>query len=1215
MGFYYRAHSCIALIHSLDRRRELVGFLEIVSARYPSRHDLRDAVERYRIDLESVEQGIPREGLGPGQPTSAGPSEGVTNQTAESAGILAQNVTAGLQSLDGTSVGSFAALPYLDPPDLPVWVSRRAETLDDLVPELESATWVVIRGGARTGKTILTRLITDRFGGATYWLRLGGMEAERAAGELDRALSAIAGSGPTQPRNSWYSTVCGRIGAGKALVIEDLPELEVNSPLWVRLEPLVRAFYRSGVRMFSTTLKAVPPTLFHQFAGIPTASFVASPLTEGETEEVLIAHGAPAEFVSSDSRLIHAFCREHPFLIVAACLYLRRRGWRLASAELNAIVGAKHTETIAEDVLRRLKATIPDGRTRGLLYRLSLVGERFDVDLVDELASVTPLIDRARERLRELDGPWLERHPDGLYEVSPLLTQIGQKQLSALRRKNCHRKIASTLVRGRMNQHKTFLAISHYARAEEFDKAGTLLVLMLAAANRETGELPDHADFPASGRPEPLPATMDLNIKLLVRGAQLAAFKKIGRSLDYPLDDLVALQSQTDGNHRFGLSGALSYAAFAASPTAMLRLCTVARTYLSVANAPLPRGQLKRKRNELSLREDEFYTFERVVLVLVLSIETSEHLQAWVELVALLPLDQRKRLFWAEADVLSFPAAGDFLINAELRKPAEARDWSAVLGALERMAARGRSIACDELWASAIRSRILVLAGQLGDVSAALSVAEEALDYGSNSALARFLINAGIGERLVWAGEEARARGFLERALEQDAIPPFHEKLTALLATSRAVGSVNPDAAVAWAEKAVAAAEHLRIAVPLEEVKALAELGIAQFYRGGVAEAFPTWDRAAEVLLGLRSEKDAWKDLFVLFGHATGYLARLASSGEPPSETGAGDEYVGPKRGMFLSENRSRLEYFREGNVRVLPYLISVYAAGVGNRHRAAHWRERTVRDAPAEQLTLLQPAILRDDVPEMLHAGRVRELIHQSRKAAWIIVTLGAERAEGAFSDMDGPALEEAVSGLDVEAQRRVNSSTALMGVIPTVLYLATLHVEEASRARADEVAKELIAGCRALCSPPDHPAYWEQIVQPIEMAFMQDVRQPEILRWKGTLCNVVPEREALVFLAMAANATAEEAITVLLPILKPIEAWYPPRSEIHRALLVPYVEKYWMTCFAQMRFRFRSPQMVEMLLADACKEPEEKRIRAILRAVLNGFWGPAASGASERG
>ena len=71
--------------------------------------------------------------------------------------------------------------------------------------------------------------------------------------------------------------------------------------------------------------------------------------------------------------------------------------------------------------------------------------------------------------------------------------------------------------------------------------------------------------------------------------------------------------------------------------------------------------------------------------------------------------------------------------------------------------------------------------------------------------------------------------------------------------------------------------------------------------------------------------------------------------------------------------------------------------------------------------------------------------------------------------------------------------------------------------------------------------------------MAFIERERQPEILAWKATLGKVMPEREALIFLAMAANATAEEANTVLLPILMHLERWYPPRSEVHRTLLVP--------------------------------------------------------------
>ena len=64
-------------------------------------------------------------------------------------------------------------------------------------------------------------------------------------------------------------------------------------------------------------------------------------------------------------------------------------------------------------------------------------------------------------------------------------------------------------------------------------------------------------------------------------------------------------------------------------------------------------------------------------------------------------------------------AEKDSLINAELKRAPADRDWHRVLGALEAMTARAESIGCEELWASAIRSRILVYAAQLSDVGAA----------------------------------------------------------------------------------------------------------------------------------------------------------------------------------------------------------------------------------------------------------------------------------------------------------------------------------------------------------------------------------------------------------------------------------------------------------------------------------------------------------------
>ena len=129
------------------------------------------------------------------------------------------------------------------------------------------------------------------------------------------------------------------IGPGKVLVIEDLPELEANDPLWVRLEPLSGSSRARGEAALDDA-QARPPILLHQLGEVSTCP-VALPASHRRRDGGG-AHRpwAPPEFVSKEARLIHLFCREHPFLIVAACLYLRPKAWRLGNAEFNAIVGA-----------------------------------------------------------------------------------------------------------------------------------------------------------------------------------------------------------------------------------------------------------------------------------------------------------------------------------------------------------------------------------------------------------------------------------------------------------------------------------------------------------------------------------------------------------------------------------------------------------------------------------------------------------------------------------------------------------------------------------------------------------------------------------------------------------------------------------------------------------------------------------------------------------
>ncbi|MGB7747445.1 MAG: hypothetical protein WBN75_09175 [Verrucomicrobiia bacterium] len=61
-------------------------------------------------------------------------------------------------------------------------------------------------------------------------------------------------------------------------------------------------------------------------------------------------------------------------------------------------------------------------------------------------------------------------------------------------------------------------------------------------------------------------------------------------------------------------------------------------------------------------------------------------------------------------------------------------------------------------------------------------------------------------------------------------------------------------------------------------------------------------------------------------------------------------------------------------------------------------------------------------------------------------------------------------------------------------------------------------------------------------------------------------------------------------------------PRSA-YRQIAAPFILEYWKTAFAQARFEFSTPSMVEQELKAACQVSKDKQPQAILRVVSNGL------------
>ena len=654
------------LIGSLHARRELAPFLEKVRESAPNREDLQEAIRTYRQVVEG--SALPSALLAPG----------TSHATDIAANLATGSRERGLASLAslGTLVAQAQGLDprlfratsvNLDPPPLPSRLARRPRTVEKVLGVLADGEFPVLVGDALAGKTVLARLVVEVHGRPVCWIRLTGTDSERAAHELDTALAALAGPTPLFDRRSWYSQACRRLGSGSLVIIDDLPAFEAGDTHAQWLSTFLPCCRAQGVGLIATTSVSLPASFDGGSSGERLVTFPVPPLDQEDVAELLGSWGAPNEFIARAARLVHLTCRRHPFIISAACDYLRRRGWRLGDEEFDALLGAAPAASLVGDVERRLRRTVTDPATRELLYRLALVGDRFPAEVADSVATVSQALDRPRERFADLTGPWVKELAGGMFEVSPLLSRLAEKRLPERRRINCHRRIGSALIRRRFNQNQAAIAISHMHRAGEFDRAGGILFMVLATALRETREVPDDPIFSMWSAAE-LPGGMNLNVRLVIRAVQIEIAKRRRKPTNYLLTDLSRLVNEAGVGHRFGLTAAATYLATRTDGGTMPVTLSVIRKLQRLPDGRPARTSRGNRRSGKALELPEGLTIGRLLPALVFGIDSPQDLFDWLEAVLLLPEADRRLLFVPEDTSRFFPAAPDFLIAVEAQE-------------------------------------------------------------------------------------------------------------------------------------------------------------------------------------------------------------------------------------------------------------------------------------------------------------------------------------------------------------------------------------------------------------------------------------------------------------------------------------------------------------------------------------------------------------------
>ncbi len=1093
------------------------------------------------------------------------------------------------------------AAPVIEIPPLQGQVSRRVQTVTRLLERTAYATWIAVHGPIGSGKTTLAILLAQEFGTCRAWLGMRGLTTEQACQRLD-AVCREPSRTPSQAWADWYKVFCRKLGAGSLLVLDDLPRLRGDDDLSRRILLLIETCNRYSIRLISTSPYSLPIQIE---ASIDPGLFlnVETPrLDDQEVAETLQAYGAPSGFnTPARIRSLNNLGQGNPVLIGSIARYLQKHGWHLDDAAFEGLLRRAYANDINDATIHELLQHVTDMQSRELLYRLNVPLGAFSQDEVYILSRVNPGIDHPGEHLHSLLGLWVQRDTQGRLLVSPLVKAFAERELAPETLRACHQVLAERIVQQRaLTQLDAASAILHFHSAGHAQRAGTILLSFLSELLKLDITVED-AGLLMYWASLPLPEEMELGTQIVLRGFQMAARRTRGLDIEFlkkDADRLVKRSSASEAsallllivnNHQLETDRWLAYL----------------RTFVQF----LPEAQ---HLDNALLRWPDTQRLGQLIWFCNDSLTTPRHYALWIDIVASLPAALREHAF-AEApaeEACMHIANRLWLLESE--KPVEEQHWDGVYESMVTLADQAWDMGLTLLWACAVRSQIVILSEYHHDIGTALSVAEAALALEPQDDRACFLIQECMGRQYSYARRLEAAEVWLRKAVANasDAYP--ETRANAWLHIAETVDVQNRVIALNDVQQAVNIVDTAQNVSDYTKVKAYAELALAHWFLDSQPEAYEAWARAVEYLLSSRANTEAWKSLFVLFGHVSGYLSSMAASGEPPPHLEDGQEYAAPVQGVFLTHHAARAQRYDPALDSVLFAQLSHFAEAVGRDDQAIRWALRAVDQAREDNLQAVIASMGERVITHLLLADRFDDALGVALDIGPAYQAMQEERRQGINIRGVRLPIEDLLGPRPGRPWYFADFRSAIAGLAPVAFHLSTIALEQPDRARAD--ARVVASLCGQISESQVNQQLWIEAADVFDMIAEGNAGFEGLMRWgrerQGEF-DFVLQLISYLCATWQPDALLEQAAAVHLHLLPMLATKGILPQLTYRRVVLPYILRYWSAAIRRERFRFRGPRLVEEDLRAYARLPPPLQAQAILRTVANSLGIPVPSDA----
>lgn len=1091
-----------------------------------------------------------------------------------------------------TPVSYGTELLQLDAPPPVEQIVPRDGTVVRYVGVLNSVTWCALYGNIGCGKTQLAALVAQKSERPFAWLRFRGLTPAEACRRIDEALISLSNTQLARNWKEFCREACSRISPETLFVFDDLPRVTVGELLFDRLTVLARNFRLLNLRMLSTSPFDLPMRLKKLDGGRVLFVEEVPRFTNEEIRELFELHGAPDEFFETNSvTLLAGLTARHPTLLTAAAFYLESHGWKLADEEFEALIKGEHAREINEQTEEALLSTVPDSEARELLYRLNLVSKPFNRGDVQCVSRVIPQISHPFEKIHYSTGLWVQRDSTDSYVLSPLIHQLGSENLHPDTAKNVHLSLArATLRKGEIGPSEVSSVINHYVAADEFNQAASMLIWALNSMHRQEVQV-DPWGISSYWYSLKLPSQIDLDLRIYLRTMQAVVGEDLKKPIDFVLRDLDALLDSADESN----ARAVTFALIMAGPFLVQGGLSHATRYLLKLLRVAPGGVLP---DGTRLAYPEEMTSPSLIWATVRMAKSEDDLTNWFETLEKFTPAQLADTFRARIAADSAMALADRLWVWESNKPKDKRNWKRVLARLKDFAERTYDIGAEILWACLIRSQIIVLAEYTQNLDAAVVLGYDALSKASSDPATQFLLKMSIGTQLADTGQSDEGVKLLKESLDEPTeVYPLYRSLS-LLKIAREVGDRDPSDAIKFIDTAIKVVRDSTILPETELIKALGEKAIALWLADDLKAAYSALEEAAERLLATEIRDKEGKEVFMIFGHVSGYLTHLVRTGEEIQRTADDYDYTPPERGMFLKTYPLVADTFREELVRYLPAQMAIFAKAIAKVEDVAKWSLRAVDAARAkgDQTSVSQVAHLA--LESLVIESRMPEALDVALSLGISVAAIEIDQEAGRNPLRRDFDVLKILGSKPSEGWSKAEDYAAVAGILPFFFELATdrLNGNEDLSAKVEM----LTSICQQIAVTASKPSLWVDAADLLQGFFMSRFTGYELTKKAETFSSSdTTSLQTLALLAAAMESSPEQAIYNHLETMPFLVNVFRSLDLIYERRLVPFYRAFWAKTLHENRFRFRSPDIVEQMLKGISTSAEWTVFPKILKLV----------------